>query len=208
LPRRDSSGGYSSLRILAATTVVAIATSLAAGQTPATNSAKPDNAKPDDGQIVKDFETRVSHYLEERKQRAGTSPRPTTSAEKLEQAQQSVAQKAKLVRDEAKQGDIFAPDIADYFRRQIAIALKGPQGVRIRSSLRHSEPVPGLALRVNQSYPRSLPLQSTPPSLLLNFPPLPKELQYRIVGRALVLLDITPKLIVDFIPDAIPSPKD
>jgi hypothetical protein len=208
LPRRDSNGGYSSLRILAATTVVAIATSLAAGQTPATNSAKPDNAKPDDGQIVKDFEAGVSHYLEERKQRAGTSPRPTSSPEKLEQARQSVAQKSKVVRDDAKQGDIFAPDIADYFRRQIAITLRGPQGSRIRSSLRHSEPVHPLPLHVNQSYPHGLPLQSTPPSLLLNFPSLPKELQYRIVGRTLVLLDITPKLIVDFIPDAMPSTKD
>jgi hypothetical protein len=65
-----------------------------------------------------------------------------------------------------------------------------------------------LALHVNQVYPQGIPLQSTPPTLLLNLPTLPKELEYRIVGRNLVLHDIVPNIIVDFIPDAIPSAKE
>jgi hypothetical protein len=48
-------------------------------------------------------------------------------------------------------------------------------------------------------------LQSTPPSLLLNLPPLPKELEYRIVGRELVLHDTAPGIIVDFIPNVVPQ---
>jgi hypothetical protein len=34
-------------------------------------------------------------------------------------------------------------------------------------------------------------------------PPLPPELQYRFVGRDLILWDIHSGLIVDFLPDAI-----
>jgi len=39
----------------------------------------------------------------------------------------------------------------------------------------------------------------------LNLPRLPRELQYRIVGRALLLYDTQADLIVDFIPDAVVS---
>ena len=61
---------------------------------------------------------------------------------------------------------------------------------------------------MNQVYPNKAPLQSTPPSLLLKLPPLPKELQYRIVGHDFALHDTVTNLIVDFIPNAIPASED
>ncbi len=180
-----------------------VSTTLALSQTPANPAVKPDDDK-----IVEDFENRVSHYLEERRKQAGTSPKPTSSPEKLDDAQQTLAQKSKDARAEAEHGDVFSPEITAYFRRQIKSALAGPQGAKIRASLHHAEPVHGVPLRVNQVYPNKAPLQSMPPSLLLKVPPLPKELQYRLVGRNLVLLDMVPKIIVDFIPAAIPANKE
>jgi hypothetical protein len=56
-------------------------------------------------------------------------------------------------------------------------------------------------LEVNQPYPDGLPLQSMPPSVLMNLPKLPPELEYRAVGRELVLRDIAANLVVDIIPD-------
>jgi hypothetical protein len=41
--------------------------------------------------------------------------------------------------------------------------------------------------------------------VLLKLPPLPKDLEYRFLGRDLILLDIHANLIVDFIPAAIPG---
>jgi hypothetical protein len=61
-----------------------------------------------------------------------------------------------------------------------------------------------LKLQVNQAYPENVPLQSTPPTLLLNLPEPPDGLEYRIVGRDLILRDVEANTIVDFIPDAIP----
>jgi hypothetical protein len=57
---------------------------------------------------------------------------------------------------------------------------------------------------VNQPYPSGIPLQTTPPSLLLNLPNLPKGYEYRFVGHNLVLFDVEANLIVDLIPDTIP----
>ena len=168
----------------------------------------PAVASPRRARTVNDFETRVAKYLDFRKNQAGSAPRPTNNVEKLADTQQTLAAKVIVLRQDAKQGDIFTPEIAAYFRHQIAATLRGRHGHKIRASLRHAEPVPALPLQVNQVYPQGVPLQSTPPTLLLNLPPLPKELEYRIVGRNLVLHDTVPNIVVDFIPDAIPSAED
>jgi len=73
----------------------------------------------------------------------------------------------------------------------------------MHQSLRRSEPVV-LPLKVNRAYPEGVPLETTPPSLLAKLPELPAELEYRVVGHALVLRDATANLIVDFLPDVIP----
>lgn len=158
-----------------------------------------------DAAIVKDFNTRVTKYMDLRKKEAGKSPKPTNSSDKLEDQRKQIAASIRVVRAAARQGDIFTPPIARYFRHQIAATLAGPQGKTIRASLRHAEPLHGVAVKVNERYPSGEPLQSTPPSLLLNLPELPKELQYRIVGNDLVLHDTAPDIIVDFIPNVFPK---
>ena len=158
-------------------------------------------AKLDDAQIVKDFEARVASYIEVQKQEAG-AVKPTDSPSKLVEAKDQRAQKLRSARPDAKQGDIFTPEIAGYFRRQIAATLAGQDGDKVRATLRHAEPLPDFSLRVNGRYPEKVPLQSTPPTLLLNLPRLPDKLQYRIVGHALLLYDVGTDLIVDFIPHA------
>jgi hypothetical protein len=82
--------------------------------------------------------------------------------------------------------------------------MAGPHGADIRASLRRAEPVK-IQLQINQSYPDNVPLQSTPPSLLLNLPELPKGLEYRLLGNELVLRDADADIIVDYISNALPS---
>jgi len=154
--------------------------------------------------LVRDFKARITRYLDLRKNEAGSAPGRTNSPDKLAHSQEDLAVDVQSLRSDAKQGDIFTPEISDYFRRQIASTLRGPEGTKIRVSLRNAEPV-RLTLRVNEVYPQEIPLQSTPPTLLSNLPELPKELEYRIVGRTLVLLDIVPNIVVDFLPHALPE---
>jgi hypothetical protein len=177
-----------------------------AGASPAAASPVAVSPGQADSVFVKEFYARVSRYLDLRKKEAGSPPKPTKSAVKLEDSKNAMAEKIRAARADAKQGDIFTPEIEAYFRKRIAAALKGRNGAKIRSSLRHAEPVQGVQLHVNQPYPDGVPLQSVPPSLLLNLPRLPKDLEYRIMGHDLALHDIAPNLIVDFIPGTIPSP--
>jgi len=158
----------------------------------------------DDVAVLKDFDGRITKYLEVHKQ-AGIADKSSDSPDKLADQKQQSAQKIRESRPAAKQGDIFAPPIAAYFKKRITATLHGRDGAKIRASLRHAEPLPDVPLQVNAKYPGNLPLQSTPPTLLLNLPRLPKELQYRIVGQTLVLYDVSSNLIVDFLPSAIPA---
>lgn len=157
-----------------------------------------------DAQVAHEFEARVAAYAELEKTQAG-SLKATDSPDKLAEMKEQSAAKMRVARSAAKQGDMFSPEIADYFRRAIVITLTGHNGKKIRASLRHAEPVQAIPLQVNRRYPENVPLQSTPPTLLLNLPQLPHQLQYRIVGRDLVLYDTQTDLIVDFVQNAIPK---
>ncbi|MGA3041258.1 MAG: hypothetical protein ABSF54_10780 [Bryobacteraceae bacterium] len=155
--------------------------------------------------ILKDFDGRVVDYVKLHKTVQPESHRlkPTKSPEAIKHYQDSLARGIRAARRGARQGDVFTPKITAEFRRLIELTMHGPEAGAIRESLRHAEPLAPRALRVNEAYPPAIPLQSTPPSLLLNLPPLPAELEYRVVGHTLILRDKDANLIVDFIRNAI-----
>lgn len=58
-------------------------------------------------------------------------------------------------------------------------------------------------LRVNMEWPGAVPINFMPTRALSALPQLPPELQYRLIGRTLVLWDHHADLIIDFLPGAI-----
>ncbi len=159
-----------------------------------------------DSLILQDFSRRVDDYLTLRKKLQSEVPSPTKdSAEGVKHSQLSLAQKVRAARRQAKQGDIFTAPVSKVFKKLIATPLISADGARIQASLRDAEREHPLQLGVNQSYPGGQALPSPPPTLLMDLPRLPAELEYRIVGRQLVLRDSAANLIVDFIPDALPA---
>ena len=158
---------------------------------------------PDSPALLKDFESRVSAYVKVHRDAEADVPalRKSASAQEITSREAALAD-AVRAHHPAKQGDIFTPEIAGEFRRLVAITLTGPDASRVKKSLKSAEPVQ-LSLKVNDVYPERAPRQSTPPTLLMNLPKLPAELNYRVVGRALVLLDTSAGIVVDFIPNLI-----
>ena len=156
--------------------------------------------------IIQDFDKKLDDYAKLRKRAQAELPDPKseTSAANVKQYQQSLAQNIRIERPRAKAGDIFTPSISQLFRELIATPIRGNSGGKVRASLRHAEPVHELPLEVNQEYPQTAAMQSTPPTLLSNLPKLPPDLEYRIVGRGLILLDTKANLIVDLLPNALP----
>jgi len=168
----------------------------------ATSQSKPASAK----DVATELQARAQQYLDLRKQFAGTPPKSTDSPEVVAGSQRALGNKIQVARAGAKQGEVFTPRVANYLRKRLASALKGAHGKQIHSSLRSAEPV-NIELHINQNYPENVPLQSTPPSLLLTLPQLPDGLEYRLLGRELVLRDMEANIVVDYIPNALPTAK-
>jgi hypothetical protein len=56
---------------------------------------------------------------------------------------------------------------------------------------------------VHARLPVTAQMATMPPALLKVLPTLPKALEYRILGRYLVLRDVDASLIIDYIPAAV-----
>jgi hypothetical protein len=159
-------------------------------------------ASPDIG----DFQKRVANYLKVRKSAASPVPalKATDSPEKIRDHERDLALSIRARRPGAAQGDIFTTAIAAEFRRIMKAALSGPGADRIKKSMSDSQPSPLPQIAVDAAYPSDAPVQSMPPSLLRQLPALPRELEYRAVGRTLILRDIEANLIVDYLNEALP----
>ncbi len=131
----------------------------------------------------------------------------TTDVADLEARRRALRKVIVAARSNAKQGDLFTPDVADLFRKLMALAMDGSDGNKVRRSLQSAEPVAAAGaaqIAVNHDYPnqKGQPLQSAPATLLQFLPVLPKGLEYRMVGNILLLRDTEANLVVDYLPNA------
>ena len=151
------------------------------------------------------FEKLVSAYSKLHKQAESdtSSMKPTPTRSKITAQREDLAGRIVALRQNAQQGAIFTPVIAVELRSLLKEAMSGAGAARVAKSLNRSEPRK-FGLRVNAEFPSGLPLQTTPATILGGLPKLPAELEYRIVGRSLVLRDVRANLIVDFLQEAIP----
>jgi hypothetical protein len=153
----------------------------------------------------KTFTDRVQSYVKMQKGLKASLPalNPTKDAARIVEHQHALARKIADARRDARQGDIFTPEVAERFRKIIDRTFHGPEGRPARKTILPDSPFKVVVLHVNDVYPEGIPLTTTPPTLLLRLPKLPQELTYRIVGHDLTLQDTEARLIVDLIPNAI-----
>ncbi len=166
---------------------------------------KPQTVNPD-AKLLVEFQDRVKKYLELHKDLEKDSAAIKESKEpgKIKAAQDELAAKIRAARPNARQGDIFTPEIAQHLRRLLSPEVKGTSGAETKQAMKEDAPAAkSVPLKVNARYPDAQPLPTMPPNILASLPKLPEELEYRIIGRDLILRDVPANLIVDFVPNAI-----
>jgi hypothetical protein len=172
---------------------------------PVTTAVPPPSVNPR-AEIVNDFKKRVDAYVELRKKIDDGAPKQkeTKAAGDIHVAQQALAERIKAGRAAAKQGDIFTPQIAAEFRRLMHPEIK-EKGTKELIKEPTDKP-PDVPFTINGSYPDKQPLATSPPNVLANLPPLAKDLEidYRFVGKHLILRDSRANLIIDYMLNAIP----
>lgn len=198
------------LHLCVAVMCLSVACSSSAQQAPRTDAqqmSKGAGANPDAG-LVAAFTERVQAYDKLRKDVAKDSPplKETTNPAEIANAEKALAAKIRVARAKAQRGDIFTPATEAMFRRLIRPPMvTGPDAKENKAIVKEDAPKPGeVPFKINGEYPKEAPQSTVPPDVLTALPPLPEELQYRIVGKHLILLCVRGNLIVDYMLNAIP----
>lgn len=143
-----------------------------------------------DGQAIVEFQRALDAYAFQHRQverRAGESA-----------DERSIAAGMRAARPSPQDGYIFTPLVGAAFHARIAMALRAG-GCKIAATDANSFIVP----RPNQS---AAGMAAIPPCLAGILPRLPAELEYRVAGVVLALVDTHANLVVDVLHGAFPAP--
>jgi len=170
-------------------------------QKPATSP--PSAAK--DRKTVATFLNRSKAYVKQRNRVEAKLPKLSkdSTPEQIVVHKKSFEEGVRLARVGARQGDIFRAETAEYLRRLIRTEFKGQDRAEVKEAILDAETV-GIPLKVNYPYPETREVSTMPATLLLKLPQLPKELNYRFVGRHLLLIDKENGLILDYMLNTLP----
>lgn len=149
----------------------------------------------------------LEKYLLIREDAASTVPWPRGSPDPRQvlQARSTLASAVQERRAGAKIGDLFTFDVRRTFRKLIARSLIAHEIVlsELLADVRRQIGPGSFRLAVNEPFPWRL--RAAMPSCVLDvLPPLPLELEYRIIDHDLVLIDQGSGLVIDILPDALP----
>ena len=175
-----------------------------AGQTtPPSTAARPNRA---DTPVLADFQARVKTYTALHAKLEETLPGlgKESSPEQIDRHQRALARLLQKARTDAKPGNIFTPDVQAVVRRVMADVFGGSDGAALKSSIMDENPGP-IKLSVNGRYPDAVPLSTVPPQVLRGLPELPDELEFRFIGRHLILMDEHAHIIVDLMENVLPG---
>lgn len=150
------------------------------------------------------FSTRVSAYLSLQKkvERTMTSQKETADPERIKAHVSELARGIRAARAGAKPGDIFA-GAAEQFRQIIRADARNRS---VRDAFAAMQEVPRRTQpKVNADYPETAALATVPPLILTRLQRLPDGIEYRFMGRDLILRDTSANLIVDVLREAVPT---
>jgi hypothetical protein len=176
----------------------------AASVTAAARQEPPVNAY---GAAVKAFRDRCDAYLALHQKAAGNVPplKETSDPGKLTSREQALGEAIRQLRTDAKPGDLFGSDLSPYIRKAVQKDWK-KRSAADRKAITEEVP-PGTVADVNATYPSILPLATFPANMLAALPPLAEGLEYRLVGRHLIIRDVKANIIVDVLPNVLPGAR-
>ena len=165
----------------------------------------PPPISPADKAAIQTFEKQVNDYINLRNKLRENAPKLSkdSTPEQIHAYRTALEQSLRSARANAKRGDLFRPETADYIRRTLKLEFQGKDRQQLRDTIFETE-TQGVVLRVNYPYAQTAEFSEMPATLLAKLPQLPKEVRYRFVGRNMLLVDRESNVIIDYMPDALP----
>jgi hypothetical protein len=155
------------------------------------------------GAAIAEFQARLDTYLDLRSSLAGKlKPLSVTpDAAELAARQESLGAAMRTAREGARRGDLIPPAVADLIAKTVKQDFVRRRATVDKAVLKE---VPDLRPAINKVYAAPEGLPTMPPLVLADLPRLPDNLQYRYLGRSVVLFDGDLHIIVDYIPAVLP----
>ena len=179
----------------------------APGPIPATQATVGSDGQPVNalGAAVLEFQKRVQAYMKIHNEAEGKVPnlKRTDDPVEISSREKALGEMIMTLRAGAQPGEIFAKEFQPYFIKIVQDDF-AKRSAADRKALVHELPK-HVKVDINTPYPTTLPLITFPAGLLQKLPDLPAELEYRIVGRNLLLRDVKANLIVDVLRDFVPT---
>lgn len=150
------------------------------------------------------FSERVNAYLALQKKVEGTlsAQKETNDPQRIKAHVTSLANGIRAARADAKPGDLF-DGAAEQFRKVIR---EDARDRSVRDAFASMQEVPRKTRpRVNADYPETAALATVPPLILSRLQRLPDGVEYRFMGRDLILRDTNANVIVDVLREAVPT---
>lgn len=147
-----------------------------------------------DAETLADFNQRVRNYAELRRTAERDVPplRITENADEIIKSERTLTRRIRDVRGSSDQGQIFSGQMERQLQELFVVVVDAAT----RSAIMDDGP-DEFDLDVNEAYPRDKSLATMPPNILLRLPALAEDMEYRFVGRHLIVRDIRANMIVD-----------
>jgi hypothetical protein len=153
---------------------------------------------------VTDFTNRVTAYSELRSRLESRLPAVTVTNDvgQIRRDRRSLAGAIRAARPGAVPGEFFTPAT----RAQFQLVLARMMDARMWAVIMDENPG-AFGHDVNATYPDGKTFSTMPALLLAELPGLPDDIQFRFVGRRLILYDVRANTIMDWMADAIRCPS-
>jgi hypothetical protein len=121
----------------------------------------------------------------------------TIDPDDIERFEHGLAKRIRHARSPHR-GQLFPPAMAGQLKRMLAARADADTVAAIME-----DGPTEFDVDINETYSKEHPLATMPPDILLQLPDLPKDIEYRFVGRHFVLRDARANIIIDEIPHAL-----
>lgn len=152
------------------------------------------------GEAGTEFTTRIGNYYDLRARLQQQLPRVTVTDNvwQIRQGTRALGHAIRVARPGAMQGEFFSAAMSTEFKRTLALITTAGVCAAIMDdnpgSFTHA---------IDGNYPSGKSLATMPGIILGLLPPLPNDIEFRFVGRHLILYDVRANTIIDRLPYAI-----
>jgi hypothetical protein len=156
-------------------------------------------------QVITEFNARVADHAALHQTLDGTLPALPGDAtpEQIDQHQRELHALIASARKDAQRGEFFTPAMEALVRRALGTLLGSQRGADLKATIMDDNPG-AIDVRVNDRYPDEAPVSSMPAQLLELLPKLPDELEYRFLGKRIILVCAPGNIVLDLTRNVLP----